>query len=184
MKAESTYIPVDEMVQIAKDSGCVIEEQKSYFKITRNGNKEQIIYVARTKGVGRVDLSGFELKEPEVARYLGGEKFGRVHYQLRFDRPEGHIRSHFKQLCSNLGNFTSLPKSKRGRPVGLRGSKKQEVAVVMVKTDMTIPEQIDALVAELNKKRELAKKMGSNLSKKTELEYNNKLEELRKQVSP
>lgn len=185
MKAENTYVPIEKLMQIAKDSGCDIEEQKSYFKVSRDGNKKQLLYIAKTVkvGVARVDLSGFELKQPEVARYLGGEKFGRVHYQLRFDKPMGHILIHFKQLCDNLGSFVSLPESKRGRPVGLKGSKKQDVGVVVVKSDKTIPEQIDALVAELDAKRKKAKEMGFPLSKKTELEYNNKIEELRKQVT-
>lgn len=186
MKADVTYVPVEEMLSIAKGSGCVVEQQKSYYKISRPGVKEQLLYIPTArKEVGRVDLSGFELKEPEVARYLGGEKFGRVHYQLRFDKPADHIKIHFKQLCDNLGKFVSLPSSKRGRPVGLKGSKRQgEMQVVVIKSEMTIPQQIDYLVAELNKKRELASKMGSTISKKTEIEYANKIEELRKQVTP
>jgi hypothetical protein len=186
MKAENTYIPIEEMLVIARGSGCEIEEQKSYYKISKPGNKEQLLYVAKAKKLcGRVDLSGFELKEPEVARYLGGEKFGRVHYQLRFDKPEGHIKIHFKQLCDNLGKFTSLPKSQRGRPVGLKGSKKLSVqSVVVVKSEKTPKETIDILVAELEKKRGLAKQYGGTLSKKTEKEYLEKIEELRKQITP
>jgi hypothetical protein len=182
MKADSTYIPLEEMVAIAEGSGCEIEEQKSYYKVTRPGVKEQFLYVAKTKNVGRVDLSGFELKEPEVVRYLGGEKFGRVHYQLRFDKPAEHIKIHFKQLCDNLGKFVSLPKSKRGRPVGLKGSKRQEVGVVTVKAEMTIKEQIDFLVAELEGKKAIAAKMGFNFSKKTQSEYDAKLTELRQKL--
>ena len=184
MKATETYINQDDLVTIAKEAGCEVDEQKSYLKVSKPGVKDQLLYIAKTAKVARVDLSGFELKEPEVARYLGGEKFGRVHYQLRFDKPAAHIKAHFKQLCEGLGKFVSLPKSKRGRPVGLKGSKKQGAAVIEVKSELTPQQTIDFLVAELNKNRELAKKMGSNLSKKTELEYSQRIEELRKQISP
>lgn len=184
VKAGNNGVPREQLLAIAREAGCVVEEQASYIKISRAGVKDQLLYVALTNDVGRVDLSGFELNEPEVTRYLGGEKFGRVHYQLRFDKPVAHIKAHFKQLCEGLGRFKSLPKSKRGRPVGLKGSKKLGAAVVTVKSELTPQQTIDFLVSELEKKRELAKKMGSNLSKKTELEYTKKIEELRKQINP
>ena len=181
MKADVTYIPQEEMLAIARSAGCVIEEQ-SYFKITRPGIEDQILYIPKTKLTGRVDLSGFELKEPEVARYLGGEKNGRVHYQLRFDKPADHIKFHFRQLCEGLGRFTSLPKSKKGRPVGLKGSRKREMPVVVIQPQMSTQETIDRLVSELDTKRSLARKIGTPLSRRTEREYTEKIEELRKQI--
>jgi hypothetical protein len=183
MKSENNYIPQEEMLQIARDAGCEVEEQKSYFKIQKPGVKDQLIYIAKTDKVARVDLSGFELKEPGVARYLGGEKFGRVHYQLRFDLPIDIVKIHFKKLCEGLGRWVPLAKSKRGRPVGLKGSKKDpSQGVVVIQAELTTEQMIDKLVSERETKRALAQKMGSSLSKKTELEYEKKLEELRKQI--
>ena len=182
MKAEHTYIPQEEMLAIAREAGCDIEEQKSYYKITRGGGTEQILYVAKTRGVARVDLSGFELKEPEVARYLGGEKFGRVHYMLRFDKPAAHIKSHFRQLCLGLGGFVSLPKSKRGRPVGLKGSHKLEQPVVVIQSELSPQQMMERLVEERDQKRAVARKMGFPLSRKTEEEYSEKIEEMRKRL--
>lgn len=184
MKPTETYIPREELLSIAREAGCEILEQKSYFKISRPGVKKQLLYVAKTNGVARVDLSGFELKEPEVARYLGGEKQGRVHYQLRFDHPAEHIKHHFRQLCEGLGSFVSLPESKRGRPVALKGSRQQGAPVVVIQAELSPQQMIDKLVSDLEKKRKLAKEYGSPLSKKTEKEFADKLEELRRQIQP
>jgi DNA-binding transcriptional MerR regulator len=182
MKTENNYISRAEMIAIAREAGCQIEEQASYLKVSRDGSEEQLLYVAKTERVARVDLSGFELKEPGVARYLGGEKFGRVHYQLRFDLPVENIKIHFRKLCEGLGKWVSLPRSKRGRPVGLKGSKKLATPMVVVRTEETPQQTIDRLVAELAKKRALANEIGAPLSKKTEKEYNDKIEEQRKRL--
>jgi hypothetical protein len=187
MKVGFTYIPREKFVEAVKECGCELEEQASFIKIRKPGNDNQLVYVANGQSVARVDFSGFTVEDMDIAFNLGGEKYGRVHQRLRFDRPAKDIIQSFKDVLLKLGQHTEIARKKRERPVGLKGSARRKPGeapppVPTVVVAETPTSTIDRLVAELARKQEMAKKLGSTLSKKTVLEYETKIAEARKLV--
>ncbi len=103
MKKNVTYIAQELFEGVAKELGLGWKEQAGFVKIA--GETGRAVYVARTKKVGRVDISGFTSSSPGV-RDLGGEKFGAVEQQLDFSRPEPEVLATFRAV---LGELKALP---------------------------------------------------------------------------
>jgi hypothetical protein len=185
MKVGQTYIEVEAFEKVLREEGMKVERQAGFLKCTRPGNDKQILYVANGKSVARCDLSGFRIEGVDDVFELGGEKYGRVHQRLRFDRPRDDVLGSFRKLCKGLGSWPEVKRKERARPVGLKGSKKKEITTVVnpvIQAEETPKQTVDRLVAELANKRALAKKVGGNLSKKTEAEYLDKIAAAQKLV--
>lgn len=186
MKAGVTYVPRSELEAIARAEGCKIEEQRSFFKITKPGSKsDNKLYLAKTVNVARVDLSGFKLKDSaELVRNLGGESFGMVHQMLRFDRTAEEISAAFRFLCRELVTFESLPKKPKGRPVGLKGSKKLTTPVqIQLAPEADPATEIATLKAKLTKLQEFAKSRNMPVSPKTIAQIENRINELQPRIT-
>lgn len=104
MKKEITYIDGARFEAILTAKGLVPVPQAGFMKVS--GAKGRNLYIAKTKKVGRVDLSGFEAPAEMGIRNLGGEKFGAVTQQLRFDLPENEVLANFELV---LIHMLSLP---------------------------------------------------------------------------
>jgi hypothetical protein len=117
MKRDVKYVAVEKFLQLASDLGMQSEEQKGFWKI--HGPKGRQVYVARTKNVGRVDISGFEVREvlPGSVNYLGGEKFGAVQEQLNMDpsRTEEAILEDFAKILAHMASLEPVVKEKKGK---------------------------------------------------------------------
>ncbi len=107
---EITYVDFGKFEQAIRESGLDFKEQAGFVKVM--GQKGRNIYVARTKRVGRVDVSGFEFQGKGVVD-LGDDGFGNVHQQLDFDRPEEEILDSFVELLRQLS--TQPPAETRAR---------------------------------------------------------------------
>lgn len=103
MKKNVTYIAQELFEGVAKELGLGWKEQAGFIKVA--GATGRAVYVARTKRVGRVDISGFTSSSPGV-RDLGGESFGAVTQQLDFSRTEPEILATFRLV---LGELKALP---------------------------------------------------------------------------
>lgn len=103
MKKDITYIDGAKFEAIITELGLTLNPQAGFIKLS--GAKGRNVYVARTKRVGRVDLSGIDFTGDGV-RNLGGESFGAVTQQLRFDLPEDQVLANFRSV---LQHMLSLP---------------------------------------------------------------------------
>lgn len=185
-----TYIDRPVLVKIAEEEGCKLTEKTTCIMVTRGSNKNNRLYIAKTRDVSRVNVNGFRCPDPELTKTPDGGPVGTFLQVVRFDHPEATVLANFRTICRNLDTYKSEPKKPRGRPAGFRRSKKQPVAgpAVEVQAEETPKQHMERLIAELNKKKTLASKVimpdGSvgTLSPKTILEYERKIEELRKKA--
>jgi hypothetical protein len=177
-----TYIPKEELMRIAEDEGCTLTPKTTCVMVTKGKSKNRL-YISNTKEVNRVHINGFRIPDPELACMPPNGVCGTFVQVVRFDHPGKVVRSNFRTICKNLDVYTPSEKKPRQRPAGLRGSNKKNVeTVVVVKSEETPQQTVDRLVAELAKKKDLAKKLGFPLSKKTEKEIMEQIEKARKQI--
>lgn len=111
MKKNVTYVDAAKFETIAKASGLPLTLQAGFVKIA--GPKGHNVYVAATKRVGRVDLSGFTMDVPGVNTLGEDEKFGNVLAQMDFSRSEEEILATFAEVLAHMA--TLAPKEKVSR---------------------------------------------------------------------
>lgn len=101
-------IEQSKFTQALKDMGVPYTEQSGFIRV--EGPKGRRMYVAKTKGVRRVDLSGFTIDVGAVSP-SGGE-FGRVKQQLDFSGGEAATLQLFIKTVKHM---MSLPPSETAR---------------------------------------------------------------------
>lgn len=130
MKKDIFYIEAAQFDTIIAELGLKATEQKGFVKVEGPAKGRQV-YVAKTKRVGRVDLSGFEMEHAGWLRDLGGEKFGAVKQQLSFARAEGEddasaqerILTNFRLVLEHMVALPAAEPIKRVNPVSGRVAK-------------------------------------------------------------
>ena len=101
MRKNITYVARERFEAIASKLGLPCLEQAGFVKVS--GAKGRNMYVARTKRVGRVDLSGFVPEGIEGVTVLPeGERFGAVHAQLDFSRTEKEILATYAACLKHM----------------------------------------------------------------------------------
>lgn len=111
MKTNVTYVDAAKFETIIVASGLPYSAQKGFVKVA--GPTGRNVYVASTKRVGRVDISGFEVSYG-VSPHCG--PFGNVKQQLDFSKPEDEILSDFTQLLADLKAQAPAEKKERKAP--------------------------------------------------------------------
>jgi hypothetical protein len=108
MKTNVTYVDAAKFETIILASELPMTGQKGFVKV--QGPTGRAVYVASTKRVGRVDISGFEVSYG-VTPHCG--PFGNVKQQLDFSKPEDEILSDFTQLLADLKAQAPVEKKQR-----------------------------------------------------------------------
>jgi hypothetical protein len=110
MKTNVTYIDAAKFETLIAASGLPMSGQKGFVKVS--GPKGRVVYVASTKRVGRVDISGFEM---EGAGYVTPHcgPFGNVKQQLDFSLGEDEILSNFAALLEHMKSLAPVEKAVR-----------------------------------------------------------------------
>lgn len=103
MTDSKTRITADKIEALVKASGLTATPQKGFLRV--DGTPGNRIYIALTKTVARIDLSGFEMPGPGYCSPHCGP-FGNVKQQVDFTRSEPEILETLKAL---LGTLASLP---------------------------------------------------------------------------
>lgn len=87
---------------IVQKSGAPCTEQRGYLKVEPAPGRK--LYVAKTKTVRRVDVSGTGLEKWGVGGVLdlGDQKFGEVRQQLDFSRTEDEVLAAFELTIEEL----------------------------------------------------------------------------------
>lgn len=111
MKTNVTYIDAAKFETIILSSGLAHTAQKGFVKVS--GKAGRAVYVASTKRVGRVDISGFEVPYG-VLPHCG--PFGNVKQQLDFSKTEDEVLSDFTQLLKDLAEQPAVEKKQRKAP--------------------------------------------------------------------
>lgn len=99
MKAEITYIPSEKLLAVLTTRNLVHSTQSGFLKV--EAAKGRLIYIANTKRVGRVDISGFEVSA-SIGKTPHCGPFGRVKQQLRMDGTEAEVLTRFEALLTEL----------------------------------------------------------------------------------
>jgi len=84
MKKNTNYVQSTACLAICEARNLKAVEQAGFYKVS--GAKGRNVYIAKTKQVGRIDISGFLFDGPGVTNLSEGEKFGAVGQQLDFSR--------------------------------------------------------------------------------------------------
>lgn len=163
---------MDRLLSIAREEGCTLTEKTTCVMITR-GKSDNRLYVAKTQNVARVNVNGFKIPDPEVAKSPEGGPVGTFLQVIRFDHPEPKVLENFRSVCRGLDQYAPEEKKKRGRPAGLKGSKREEAPgpALQVVAAETPEEHAERLVREYRQKKSIAAQMGYPLSRKTVAEY-------------
>jgi hypothetical protein len=98
-KKNVTYVPRASFETILTIAGLTFLEQSGFLKV--EAAKGRKIYVAATKMVGRVDISGFEVSSSIGQRPHCGE-FGKVKQQLRMEGTVEEVTARFTELVTIL----------------------------------------------------------------------------------
>lgn len=171
-----TYISFDTLVKIAEEEGCEVI-LKTTCALVRKGKVNNRLYIARTKDVRRININGFHIPDPTIARTPRGGPVGTFVQEFNFSLPEPQVLANWRKVCRELDQFTPDPKKERQRPANFR-RKKDEVVPgpsVEVKAEESVAEHAERLIAEFKKKRDLSAKMGFPLSPKTVSEFQAKV---------
>jgi hypothetical protein len=116
MRKNITYVDASKFELIVNELGLTAIPQAGYVKCGSGNGRH--LYVAKTKRVGRVDLSAFEVPSDLGVTNLGGEKFGNVTQQLDFSRPEEEILASFRKVCEHMISLPPVEKVSRAKPAG------------------------------------------------------------------
>lgn len=108
MKTNVTYIDAAKFEAIILASQLPYAEQRGFVKV--QGPTGRAVYVASTKRVGRVDISGFEVPYG-VEPHCG--VFGNVRQQLDFSKTEQEVLLAFEQLLADLKAQAPVEKKQR-----------------------------------------------------------------------
>ncbi len=114
MKKDILYIDLSKFMAIIQASGLKATEQSGYIRV--DGAKGRRVYVANTKRVGRVDISGFELATGAHVPHMGVT--GNVKQQLDLSPTLGEegILASFGNLLTTLKNLPPVEKPAKPAP--------------------------------------------------------------------
>lgn len=110
MKTNINYVDACHFETIITASGLDTEPQKGFIKV--KGKTGRRVYVAVTKRVGRVDLSGFTMEGPGFIEPHCGP-FGAVKQQLDMSLPQDEVLANFARLLKVLEELPAAEKAKR-----------------------------------------------------------------------
>jgi hypothetical protein len=90
---KKTGVTSEKIMDLVSRSGLKTKEQSGFLQVM--GTEAGKIYVARTKTVSRIDISGFVVPDAVLlgmaVKNLGGENIGNVRQQVDFSFPEDRV---------------------------------------------------------------------------------------------
>lgn len=163
MKKDITYVAPSKLLDIVAELGLPLREQRGFHKVSPSAGRA--IYIANTKAVGRVDLSGFTFEGAGV-RDLGGESFCSVKQQVDFSRTEDEILATFRAVCEHLA--TLAPREKEKRAVTPKSPRPKKASKDETQAEPDTEDRKAAALAHLERVRKFAQMRGVPVSQETE----------------
>lgn len=140
-----------------------VREQAGFVRIeATNGLR---LYVAKTKEVARVDLSGFTMDGGTVA--LGGEAKGGVSQRLDFSLSADEVLSNFRRAIDLMVSLPKPEKAKRLAPTTSAKAAKEQYEAHVPGTSVASPMSSEEKAKRLALIRMVAEQKGVPVSKKT-----------------
>ena len=132
MKNNVTYVAYAKLEGIAKHLGCNLEPQKGFTKVTREGIEGKAVYIGNTKGVGRVDLSGFTVEIEGVVPHSKAPT-SKVVQELDFSRSEPEILRTFSAVLKHglSAESTAVVGKRASRKGGVAEPTAEEIAAAV-----------------------------------------------------
>lgn len=98
-------VEAERILGLVRESGLRTREQAGFIKVA--GAARGAIYVARTRRISRIDVSGFEVPPreggpPWAVVDLGGESFGAVRQRVDFSRTDEEVIETVSHILSLL----------------------------------------------------------------------------------
>ena len=100
MKKGINYVPAADVLSVVQESGLSCLAQKGFVKVS--GAKGRNVYIAKTRRVGRVDISGFEYEGDGVRTLDADEAFGSVTQQLDFSRDPEETLATLREVLEHM----------------------------------------------------------------------------------
>lgn len=104
-------IAQEKLQEIISDLGLTTETQSAFHKVSVGGRS---VYIAKTKKVSRVDVSGFDgIKHPAVKRIPEQDakdlKLGKVRAQLDFTKSDEKVLEAFRGTLEMMVHLADVP---------------------------------------------------------------------------
>lgn len=170
MKAEITYVVSEKLLAALTTRSLTYIAQSGFLKV--EAAKGRLIYIANTKRVGRVDISGFEVSA-SIGKTPHCGPFGKVKQQLRMDGTEADVLARFELLLTELLAQPPVVKEVKAKPAPKAKSPSSPEApagaassIGTVAPEPTPAEKRTLRLAAIAKVRALAEKMNQPLSSK------------------
>lgn len=164
MKTETNYLPRGSYETILAKHGCSTLAQSGFIKV--EGAKGRRLYVAATKKVGRIDLSGFEFGEGTKKPDQG--EFGQVKQQMVMTGTEAELLARFETILLHMLSLPAVEKAAKPAkapkaPRAPKAASTDELAGLVPSAPV---ESTEAKLARIAKVKEVAAKMGVAVSPK------------------
>jgi hypothetical protein len=105
----------EKLLGIVEEMGLQAEEMAAFYKVAVGG---RAVYIAKSKKVARVDLSGFDIKHPAVTRLSESEakelKLGKVRGQINFEKTEDRVLEAFRTSLEMMKHLAEVPAEETG----------------------------------------------------------------------
>lgn len=165
MKTNTLYIAREQFENLIKASGLPSREQSGYIRI--DGAKGRRVYVAATKKVGRVDISGFEVQFGAKTPHMGVAGNVKQQLDLNPELTEAGILANFGALLAVLKELPPVEKAPKPEATATPAAPKATKA----KTEGTTPAKPAPETPEAKAKRmaliaTVAAQKGVKVSKK------------------
>lgn len=118
----------EKLLGIVEELGLQAEPMAAFYKVAVGG---RAVYIAKSKKVARVDLSGFDIKHPAVTRITEAEakelKLGKVRGQINFDKTEDRVLEAFRTSLEMMKHLAEVPVEEAGTtPVLAKSANKRK----------------------------------------------------------
>lgn len=155
MRKNVTYISSSKLLDVVAQAGLKANDQAGFIKVPAAKGRQ--VYIAKTKQVGRVDISGF-LFAGEGVKDLGAISFGAVKQQLDFTRTEEEILKTFAEVLEHMKTLAPAEKVVKQAPMARTKNSKAPERKVAPKEE---------LLGRLALIKKVAAQHGTNVSTET-----------------
>lgn len=100
----------EKLMEIVNEMELPVEEMAAFYKVSEGG---RAVYIAKSKKVSRVDISGFDVKHPAI-RHISAEeakelKLGKVRAQIDFSKSEDRVIEALRTALSMMHHLAETP---------------------------------------------------------------------------
>src|ERR1700690_2068419 len=122
MKATINYVPAEKIEELLANSGAKYEALAGFVKVY--GPLGHNLYIAKTKKVGRIDVSGWIPKCGGITVLDEDLAFGNVGAQVDFSRTEEEVLNTLAELIDEMLALPAKEKISRKSPKAKEGAAK------------------------------------------------------------